>query len=202
MIYVVGMGPGHIDFVSPEAIKIIQAVESVIAFGRISKTAEQLREDVSVAKTVAEIESHIADNHQKNIAILASGDPCFFGIAKYLKHKNIQIDRIIPGISSFQYMASKLAIDWQEAAFFTCHGRQMDLLPVMQKKLSILLTDKKTPPDKISQWLHNEGAEGKIWVGCDLSYPNESIVERNIGEPLNIHSDLNVIFIQIETITL
>jgi cobalt-precorrin-7 (C5)-methyltransferase len=202
MIYVVGMGPGHIDFVTPEATKIIQTVDAIIAFGRISKTAQLIREDISIAKTVSEIESQITKQNQLNIAILASGDPCFFGIAKYLKSKNIIIDRIIPGLSSFQYMAAKLGINWQEAAFFTCHGRHLDLHQVMQKKLSILLTDKNTPPDKISQWLHSEGAEGKIWVGSDLSYPNESVIERNIGEPLNIHSELIVIFIQIVSITI
>lgn len=202
MIYVVGMGPGHIDYVTPEATRIIQTVDAVIAFGRISKTALLIREDISTAKTVSEIESQITKKNQLNIAVLASGDPCFFGIAKYLKSKNITIDRIIPGISSFQYMASKLGINWQEAGFFTCHGRRLDLQQIMQKKLSILLTDKNTPPDKISQWLHNEGAEGKIWVGSDLSYPNESIIERNIGEPLNIYSELIVIFIQIDSITI
>ncbi len=202
MIYVVGMGPGHIDHVTPEAIEIIKTTDIVIAFGRISNTAQHFRDDVAITETVSEIEAHIKSHKHADIAILASGDPCFFGIAKYLKSKNINIDRIIPGLSSFQYMAAKLGINWQEASFFTFHGRQFDLLPVMQKKLSIILTDKNTPPDKISKGLFDEGVEGKIWVGSDLSYPNESIVERDIGKTLNVTSTLNVIFIQIDTITI
>lgn len=200
MIYIVGMGPGNIDLVTPEAVRTIQMVDIVIAFGRIANTAQQIRNDVLVTQTVAGIEAEILKHQHQNIAILASGDPCFFGITKYLKSKGIKIDNIIAGLSSFQYMATKLGINWQTAAFFSFHGRKFDLQPVTQRKLSIILTDKNTPYEEISESLYNEGASGTIWAGSDLSYPNESIIERRIGEQLTVQSNLNVVFIQIESI--
>ena len=51
---------------------------------------------------------YITKNIEKDIAIIASGDPCFYGIANYIKNNFKGEIEIVPGISSFQYLMCKL----------------------------------------------------------------------------------------------
>ena len=46
MLTVVGMGPGHIKYLTQEAIEAIQEADLVLAFGRIAQTAEAITSPV------------------------------------------------------------------------------------------------------------------------------------------------------------
>ena len=117
MITVIGMGPGHVDYVTPAAAAALRQAERVIAFGRIAETAEQLGATVSRVAQVAEVMPLLASHLR--IAILASGDPGFFGITAYLQQQGVTIDKIIPGLSAFQYFMAALQKNWQTAQFLS-----------------------------------------------------------------------------------
>ena len=112
MITVVGMGPGHIKYLTQEAITVIREADQVIAFGRIAETAEVITSQVIRVKSVSEVLDHLRS--ERHIALLASGDPGFYGILEYLKKQRITIDRVVPGLSSFQYFMAKLQKSWQQ----------------------------------------------------------------------------------------
>ena len=130
--------------------------------------------------------------------ILASGDPCFYGIIEYLKKHNIYIENIMPGISSFQYMMGKLGISWQGANLISLHGRDKGLESVREHKLSIILTDSKNTPSYISNEIYNLGIRGKIYVGFNLSYEEEVIVKAYIGDKIDNISSLAVVVVENE----
>ncbi len=195
MLYLVGMGPGNIKFLTQEAMDIIKQVDEVITFGRISETAKLIRPQVKCVNRLFEIADLI--DHTKDTAILASGDACFFGISDFLKKADIPIDRISPGIPSFQYMMNKLQKSWQNASFSSLHGRKQDLTKIAHQKMSVILTDKNNTPNKISKQLYEIGARGTMTVGFNLSYEDEKIIKEKIGATLPHHSDLSTILIEI-----
>lgn len=137
-------------------------------------------------------------NKNENILILASGDPCFYGIVEYLKKKNIPIKRIMPGLSSFQYMMAKLGISWQGGNLISLHGRTEGLETVKNHKLSIILTDKKNTPSVISNKLYKLEIKGFMYVGFNLSYEDEKIIKVNIGDEIQNISPLAVVVIENE----
>lgn len=196
MIRLVGMGPGSIRYITMEAVEVIKSSEKVVAFGRIAKTAQQIRADVQAIDRVDEIVDML--DSSKDIAILASGDPCFFGILDFLQRKGIVIEQVVPGISSIQYMMAKLKKSWQDAALLSFHGRECIIEDIKQYKTSIVLTDSKYTPNYISHFLRDMGVKGKIFTGFNLSYEDELIVEKEIGVDIEDISTLAVVVIENE----
>lgn len=193
MIYLVGMGPGNSEYLTGRAIDIIKSCDKVIAFGRIGRTAEIYRDRIHSVKRVEEVTSLISDTG--DTAVLASGDPCFYGILNYLKEKGIEPDEVVPGLSSFQYLMAKLKLSWQDAALISLHGRESDLNEVKSHGLSVILTDRENNPDAISKRLCDMGVKGSLICGFNLSYDNEVIERANIGESFSCNEPLAVVVV-------
>ncbi|MCR2043855.1 precorrin-6y C5,15-methyltransferase (decarboxylating) subunit CbiE [Anaerosalibacter massiliensis] len=196
MITVAGIGPGNPKLITEEVKEAIIDAESVIAFGRVSESLKDLRKDYIKVKSVNEILNILSE--KENVLILASGDPCFYGILEYLKKKDVNIDNVLPGISSFQYMMGRLKKSWNRASFLSLHGRYNKLENVNNSPLTIILTDKNNTPSKISKSLHKLGLKGKIYAGFNLSYSDEKIVLVNIGDDIEDISSLAVVVVENE----
>ena len=167
-----------------------------MAFGRVSNSLKDIRNDFIKIKRVAEVMKFINEN--KDVLILASGDPCFYGIIEYLKKNNIFIEKIMPGISSFQYMMAKLGLSWQGAKLMSLHGRNENLESIREHELSIILTDSENTPSRISNEIYKLGIRGKIYAGFNLSYEDEIIIKVNIGDKIEDISSLAVVVVENE----
>ncbi len=196
MITVAGVGPGNPKYITLDVLDVIKNASNVVAFNRISNSLKSIRNDYIEVYTVKEVLKGIKDYDE--VLILASGDPCFYGILEYLKKKKVKVDKVLPGLSSFQYMMSKLNKSWHDAVFLSLHGRNENLVSIKNNLLTILLTDKDNPPSSISEKLGKLGMKGKIYAGYNLSYPEEKIIEKNIGEKIKDISPLAVVVIENE----
>jgi cobalt-precorrin-7 (C5)-methyltransferase len=188
------MGPGHIKYLTQDAIDSIRRAELVLAFGRIAETAEALGFPVVRIKSVSEVLEHVPSD--KRIALLASGDPGFYGILEYLKKQNVAIERVVPGLSSFQYLMAMLQKSWQHAGFISLHGRDNGLEQVKRHGISVMLTDRQHTPRAISKQLRHMGIAGKLYVGYNLSYENECIVEASIGDAIEECTDISIVVVE------
>ncbi|PID58953.1 precorrin-6y C5,15-methyltransferase (decarboxylating) subunit CbiE [candidate division KSB3 bacterium] len=195
-MYVIGMGPGHLKYLTLEAIEAVQAADTVLAFGRIAETAEKIRRPVTRIMRMDEVLPFLSN--EGRIAVLASGDPCFYGIVDYLKRHDIAIDAILPGLSSMQYMMARLQKSWQQARFFSLHGRDEELEAIKQSPLSVILTDSRNTPQDISQQLKRLGLRGRLYVGYKLSYEDERILERKIGEEIEVCEAISLVVVEHE----
>ena len=196
MLTVAGVGPGNPKHLTLDVKEKIETSEYVLGFGRIAKTLKEINPNIVEVNRVSEILDYI-DNH-KEILLLASGDPNFFGIVNFLKKQGVEIKEVLPGISSFQYMMAKLEKPWQEAKFLSLHGRTGSLEEIKNNELSILLIDKDKMPGDISKELYELGIKGKIYAGFDLSYESEEIIKVDIGQYIEDISPLGVVVIENE----
>ena len=207
MIYLIGMGPGNIKNLTVEAVDILKSSSRIISFGRIGETAEELGLEVEKVSRIAEIKDMLIRENEstedkKTISILASGDPGFYGILEYLKREEIGIVKVIPGVSSIQYMMAKLQKSWHGANLLSFHGREEEreekILKIIASPMSIILTDSKNNPDCISKTLYARGGRGSMYAGFNLSYEDELIVKVNIGDEINHESPLAVVLLEIK----
>lgn len=186
MITVVGTGPGNIKYLTEEARDMISDSKNIIAFGRISESMKSLNSGIKKVSNVEQVKNIVIEilssSTDKSLTILASGDPCFYGITDYLTRNGIEIDRVITGISSFQYMMSRLKRSSNDIKPISFHGRESDFSLFKKGKSYFILTDKIHSPDYISKELYENGFTGKITLGENLSYDNEVIKEKRIGE--------------------
>ena len=193
---VAGVGPGNPKYLTVEVKEAIEKAQCVLAFGRVSTSLKSIRTDFIEVSRVDEI---VGYTHQyEDLLLLASGDPNFYGIVEFLKRKEVAIDSVLPGLSSFQYMMSKLEKSWQGAQFLSLHGREESLATIGDHGLIILLTDKENRPSMISKKLWQLGKKGTMYVGFNLSYDDEKIIKVNIGEDIEDISNLSVVVIENE----
>lgn len=96
----------------------------------------------------------IRDGLEKgDVAILASGDPLFFGIGRTLITTfGREAVRIYPAVSSIQQMFARFAIPWDSAAFVSLHGRshRNRLGKLLSHRLTAVLTDNTNRPETIA----------------------------------------------------
>ena len=196
MLSVGGIGPGNIDYITAQVLKEIQRANKILASARVGQSIKFLRDDFTVVTKVDQILDFL--NEEDDVLILASGDPMFFGIVDYIKKKNIKIDKILPGLSSFQYMMSKLQMPWQSASFISFHGRDLDFSEFYKSSLIVALVDKNNNPDFISKELYKKGFRGSMHIGFNLSYEDEKIIRLHIGDSVEIYSNLAVVVIENE----
>lgn len=186
MIYIVGIGPGHKDYIMPRAIEVMRKSDIVIGFKRAIDSLDFLDLNKLSIKKLSDIDKFICSEENKNISIVASGDPTFYGITNYIKIKAISKVQVIPGISSFQYLTCKMNMPWNNAYLGSLHGRSDDFLKIVRKyNLSIWLTDKENNPSALCKILYDAQVDCNVIIGENLSYENEIISEGNPRKFLN-----------------
>lgn len=154
-VYLVGLGPGRADLITPEALAVIQKVAVVIGQPECFKLVEKL---VSGKEVIFERQSPLERSRLavekarsgKDVAVVSSGDPGTFAIAStflgYIKDNDISLDvRVIPGLNLGGYAASLLGA------------------PLGNDWASITLTDQGTPWDITKRRLE-AAAEGDFVI--------------------------------------
>ncbi|MBX9138577.1 MULTISPECIES: precorrin-6y C5,15-methyltransferase (decarboxylating) subunit CbiE [unclassified Clostridium] len=182
MVYIVGIGPGSKDYILPKAIEILKKSNEIIGFNRVINDLNFINTKKTIMNSLKEIIEYIEANGQDNvISLVASGDPTFFGISEYIR-KNYQGNiEVVPGLSSFQYLTSKLNKSWSYAFTGSIHGRKEEFIAkVKENKLSIWLTDNKNNCTFLCNLLNENNIECNVIIGEYLSYENERILQ---GKP-------------------
>ena len=199
MIYIVGLGPGHKDYIMIKALEIINNSHIIIGFERAIDSLDFIDNKKIYINKLSDIDKFICceenkdvdiliseKNEYKNISIVASGDPTFYGITNYIKSKTVLEIEVIPGISSFQYLTCKLKMPWNNAYLGSLHGRHEEFLEkINDNQLSIWLTDKENNPSVLCKTLHDAEIKCKVIIGENLSYEDEIISEGNPEEFIN-----------------
>ena len=187
MITLVGAGPGSRGSMTIDAVEAVRSADRVVAFPRLKESLGFIRNDIVEIRRISEVEDAVGDDH---LAVVVSGDPLFYGLAATLKRRGVEICRVVPGISSMQYFASKLQIPWHSMAFHSFHGREIDLDLLLKEKVSCVLLDKHYSLTDLSEGLKEKGVDGLIHGASYLSYENEILETKSIGESFNVEGDL------------
>ncbi len=88
-----------------------------------------------------------------NVAVLASGDPLFYGIGRrLLKEFPEESVEIYPALSSLQRACALFKIPWDDARITSLHGRDCCHIPglLLNSQKNLILTDSDNSPDKIA----------------------------------------------------
>ena len=197
-VKIIGLGPGSPEYILPKAVSEMENSHVIIGFERAITSLDHVSVPKKIVTSLKELISYIQGYPNQEIGIVASGDPCFYGVVDYIK-KNITTPiSVIPGISSFQYLMSKLGKSWQGAYVGSLHGREADFVHITKTSpLSIWLTDKVQNPSYICGELLKQKQGYWVYVGENLSYPDEKITQ---GTPEDLQnkswSELSVVVVQ------
>ena len=198
MINVIGLGPGNTDYITKLGEKIIQNSDVLIGGKRTLQSIKYFEgEKLELSSNLKEIVEYINNNKHKQISVIASGDPLIYGIGRYIS-KNIDKEdlNIVSGISSLQYIFSKVHIDMNDLYITSSHGKIPDFDYVLSLKKVCMVTDKIIGPKEICKQILDRNLEKTIVVGENLSYDNERITIGNPEEILKLEDfDMCVVVI-------
>ncbi|MCX7771244.1 MAG: precorrin-6y C5,15-methyltransferase (decarboxylating) subunit CbiE [Proteobacteria bacterium] len=151
-IYILGFPSSGYENLSSDAKKIIDKSDIVFLSKRfLNLLSENQRKNiVEFPEKLGNLPLKIKEACEKgkrDICIIATGDPNFFGITKFLKKSfPDNIEKIIPSLSIMQEAFARLQLNWDDAKFFSLHGRNKDsLLPfILKTKKGFLFTADST----------------------------------------------------------
>jgi len=134
----------------------------------------------------------------RNVVILVSGDPLFYGLGSLLA-KKLPIE-IYPYTSSVQLAFSKMKDSWQDAYITSLHGRSIKgfAQKIDGRKKIAILTDEKNSPQAIASYLKYYGmTEYDAFVAENLEGPNERCRYFTLDEmEQSTFSSLNVVILK------
>ena len=205
-INVVGLGPGNVKYLSTAGIDCIKEAEIIIGSTRqLSdlKTIISEKQEIYILGKLNELITYLKENVERKITIIVSGDTGYYSLVPYLsKYLSKDILNIIPNISSYQYLFSRLGENWQNFRLASVHGREFNYIKnINDEDISglVLLTDDIQNPYEITKKLYTNGIRNLIIiVGENLSYDNEKITILGIEnyEKLNRKFDMNVLILK------
>lgn len=189
-IKLVGIGMGTIQGMTIEALEACKKADIIIGAKRMVEQVRTLGKSIFVSYKAEEIKEYIEQHKEfEDIVIVLSGDTGFYSGAKKLieslankkicQKKDIEI---INGISSVVYFCGKLKMSWEDVTLMSLHGRKQNIIGAIKKKKKVfVLVGEKNGIHNICKQLLQFGLDKvMLYVGENLSYPNEKIT---IGTP-------------------
>jgi precorrin-6Y C5,15-methyltransferase (decarboxylating) len=199
-IYVIGAGVEGQEGFSRRVLELVGQAE--ILFGGERQLAlfpdfpgEKVTIDSDLAGVVERLEGTA-----KRAVVLASGDPLFFGIGRYLL-RNLPEDDLafVPNVSSVQYAFAKIKEPWDDAVFVSAHGRGIKgaVDRIVANDKAAVLTDEVNTPAAIAAELIERGRDGyAAWLCENLGTAEEKIISTDVKGLLEIAAaPLNVLIL-------
>ena len=198
-IYLVGAGIAGWEGFGAKALEIIGKADTLIGHPRHLDIFPDFGGEKLVLGELPEL-MDLLKKTDKRVAILASGDPTFFGISRFLL-RNLPKERIeiFTNVTSMQYAFARIKEPWDDCIFVSVHGRGMHKAvdKIISAEKACVLTDKTNTPAAIASELTERGAEGyEAWLCEDLGMPTEKFTKTTVRGLLDISaSELNILIL-------
>ena len=202
-IHVIGMGI-EIGALSPTARAALEQAECIIgATAHLAAFPTVTGEKIPYPSPMSGLRDLLCAHAGQRIALLASGDPLFYGIGQTLL-RDLSPEHLVfhPNVSSLQAAFARLGRPWQQARLLSLHGRPLATLraAVQGGQLYALLTDRENSPIAIARLLVDAGlGESALWVAEDLGMPDErfrAFQAAKLAAATMAFSPLNVVIVE------
>lgn len=198
-IYLIGAGIEGQEGFSAKALEIIATAGLLIGRQRHLDRFPDVKGQKVVLPEPPELLELLKTTDQQAV-VLASGDPNFFGVGRFLL-RNLPKERleIFANVTSMQYAFARIKEPWDDAIFLSVHGRGMGraIDKIVASEKACVLTDSINTPAAIARELIDRGAEGyEAWVCEELGLPGEKFTRTSIKGLLTLqHAELNLLIL-------
>lgn len=197
-IHVIGTGMAGQEGFTPQALELISASEILFGAPRLLaliadyKGEKQQIDEQAMARMVERLR-----HFQGRAVVLASGDPLFFGLGRYLlRNLPEALIEFLPNVTSVQYAFAKIREPWDDSVFVSAQGRDVrDVVDrIVANDKAAVLTDEITTPQMIARELLKRSRTGYRAYLCEnLGTAEEKIRVTQVKglidlqvEPLNV----------------
>jgi precorrin-6Y C5,15-methyltransferase (decarboxylating) len=188
-VYIIGIGDDGLDGVTSLARQLIERAGLLIApAGLLGRVPPGKGERLAVGADLEEPVKRIAAA-RGSVVVLASGDPLFYGIARYLCDK-LGKDRfeVVPHVSSMQLAFARVKESWEEA--FLTNLANHSLESVLEKvrvaeKVGLFTTEQHSPAVIARALLDRRIDYYNAYVCENLGSPDERVTQGELADLLD-----------------
>jgi len=197
-ISIIGIGDDGLEGVPAAARRLIEAADLLIGAERTLALIPAGKADrLAVGANLDEAVAKIAAAPNKQIAVLASGDPLFYGLARYLGDK-LGKDRfaVVPHVSSMQLAFARVMESWEEAYLTDVANHRLEnVVERIRTAAKVgLFTSEAAPPNIVAKALLARDIDYFSAYVCEnLGSPDERVTQGELAEiaslsfaPLNV----------------
>lgn len=199
-IYVIGAGVEGQEGFPRRVLELIGKADLLLGGERqLELFPDFPGEKVTIGSNLGEVVERLKKNERRAV-VLASGDPLFFGIGRYLL-RNLPDEELefVPNVSSVQYAFAKIKEPWDDAVFVSAHGRGLKgaVDRIVANDKAAVLTDEENTPKAIAAELIERGRDGyAAWLCENLGTAEERIIATDVKGLLEIEAaPLNVLIL-------
>jgi precorrin-6y C5,15-methyltransferase (decarboxylating) CbiE subunit len=205
-ITIIGCGPGAEEYLTAEAVQAAARADVLIGATKLlGLFPNNEAKRISITSNIEEILEDVEAHRQLKCAVLVTGDPGVFSIAKRtIDRFGVDNCRVIPGISAVQVAFARIGLDWADARIISAHyqlpsPKATDTLLGFQK-IAVLMGHCES-----FEWVHSLlgkcTAPFRIVVCENLSSADERVSEIRPDELLSCqYSFCSIVLILLERI--
>ncbi len=197
-VHIVGIGDDGVDGMTAQARKVLEAADMLLGPESCAPLLPAaLAKRLDATASLEELCERIEAAGDKRLVVLASGDPLFYGTARYVCAK-LGKDRfeVVPHVSSMQLAFARVKESWEEAFLANLSGQSIERVvdKVRSSETVGLFTSEQWPPAAVAQALLDEGIDYfQAYVCENLGSPDERVTQGSLADiakdsfgPLNV----------------
>ena len=203
-IHIIGVGSDGLAGLTARARELLAGADLVLgseqALGLVPelKTPKE-RIGAELQEVVRTVEAHRTAG--KRLAMVAGGDPLFYGVARYLCDK-LGKDRfeVLPHVSSMQLAFARIKESWEEAYLTNLGTHSIDAVldRIRTAETVGLFTSDQHTPASVANALMARGIDYfRVFVCENLGAPNERVTQGELADVADMEFDsLNVMILK------
>ena len=171
-VHVFGVGEDGVLSMNLKAMRLLQDAEWIFGPERLlAFFPNHDAKKIPIQSNLKEIAEMIQSNlGRRQMAVLASGDPNFYGIARDLVEQlGKEAVEVIPNVSAMQLAFARIKESWEEAYLGSIRNRPIEevIEPVRHAVKAGLITDALNSPSALAAVLLEQGIRNRTAYLCE-----------------------------------
>ncbi len=173
-IHIIGLGVSESVGLTEQAKAVLSRCDIVIGSPRHLQTLVAFLKTIPIEQVVlpklGQLRATIDNASAQEIAVIASGDPLYFGIGRWFsKHFSNQDLSFYPAVSSIQAACHRFGLSLQDVSVVSLHGRPLEKIRTKIKSNTtlVVLTDKFSQPQVLARECLAAGFESSTVRVCE-----------------------------------
>ena len=197
-VHIVGIGDDGVEGMTAQARRLVEEAEVLVGPDSCASVVPPaLRSRLQTAASLEELVERIEAAGDRRTVVLASGDPLFYGTARYVCTK-LGKDRfeVVPHVSSMQLAFARVKESWEDAFLANLAGQSIERIidRIRTSETAGLFTSDQWPPAAVAQALLENGIDAfQAYVCENLGSPDERVTQGSLADiaresfaPLNV----------------
>ncbi len=199
-IHIIGIGDDGLDGITAQARRLIDDADLVLGAESTLKLLPKPaagKQRLTIGANFDEAVQQVDRAGDKKVVVLASGDPLFYGVARYLCDKlGKERFEVLPHVSSMQLAFARVKESWEDAYLtnLATHSFESIIEKIRVADTVGLFTSDRFPPSEIAKALLDQHIDYFSAYVCEnLGSPDERVTHGSLSEiareqfdPLNV----------------